>query len=306
MEKYLTIICTFLLLFGCAKNNTDNNVDNKTNNQETTTIEKYTTVGDLNLFDNIKSVELHFLSDNGSYNDAVLTFKSKDAENKFIDGIKTISDASILNEDGSFVDRDNRNITDNSALNPEESIENYYENSYDIKPFTIIINYESSSVSIEQVYSLGDGIHIEGVNGNNQKINGYYYYNDSNKLTKLVEDLVKDNLPYVRYVLSDSGKYAGICDYLHPLNYSNDTYTITSSAVESIDKTAMEQLNKYFVEYIESNNFEIYEDGNKLGSIPSDGFHYLVVVDENGNTYDLHYNSDPFIYSSTYIPDYKY
>lgn len=303
---------SLLILFGCSNRDDGNitNFDNTSSNNnivETNkdeSVDNYTTISELKIFDNIESIQIQLFDYYGNYNKCVLTFKSKDLENEFIEKMKNIENANIVNNDGSFDAESGRDITDKPDSNYKDNIENYYNDNYELKPFTIVINYAGSSVTIEQLDTEADGLYVKGTNSYNQNIKGYYYYNDKNYLTSLLENLLKDDLYYVSYVLTSNGDYSGICEYLHPIKYENDIYIIESTYKENVNKSSGTNLNRYLLDYIENNNFEIFEDGIKLDKVPIDGFHYLTLYDSKGNEFDLYYHDESIEYSTTYIPDY--
>lgn len=305
MSKIITILLSLLLLSGCSNISDINDNSTELENEEIpiVEVESFNTVKELNIFDNIKTVEINVLGHNVYEYSRTLTFKSQEAQTKFIDDIKQIESANIEAEDGSFVNF-GREITDEPDNNWKENIRNYYNDTYALKPFSIKLIYNNgNSVEILQcITDSSDGIYIEGINGNNQSIKGYYYYNDYNIITDTVANLLKDDIPHARYVLASIGEYRD-CDWLLPLRYEIDDYIITGEPYADYQG----EIKLYFKEYIEDNeNLEIYENGNLIEEMANDNQeHYYEIHDTNGNVYEIAYDyvNDTEGY---FVPDYLY
>lgn len=266
IRKIFIVLIVVTSLFACSNKNDVSNDDTNDNNNN---------VVETGLFDNVKEITISFKNVLYLQNSS-LTFNNQEALDSFINKIK-----SIESENEMIVGEE---ISDNPSIGTDVG-DNYDENlGIDCITLNIRYNDDRNSVDIVQFDNGNKEIFKDGyatlitIDGE-EKI----YENNGNVILKTVIDLVKDSLHYLN-VFTENNVYV-FTDFLTPYEIKTDEYTITSSV-------KVEDLRTYWIDYIENNNFKMYEKDEEIFGIPDDGNeHKIILVDEKSNKFVLNYTN---------------
>lgn len=241
------------------------------------------TIGGLNIFDYIESITV-VLNGDSNLNECLLVFDNTYTQNKFVENIEAISEASKYSseesEDGSTPKKLETNKESSSALE--------FFNLYPV----VSINYENNSTITLTIGINGeDGmITISGTNYYGQDIDGVYV-GDEYVISKTIADLIRYEIPYIGF--SDAEGNLSSVKFLKPLYYKGDGFHIESNIDDIYEnKNEEEVLYPYDVGIVKLNEYEIYEDDTRLKSLPLDGAHKIELREANShNKYGLVYDT---------------
>ena len=268
MKRICTIMLVLLIcLTGCVNN--DNDVSINTNDDVDS---------EYGLFDNVQSIKVIVNGlDNSNYPYSLTI--NDDSLDDFIDDVRVIENSSKQEFNSDKFDEDDR-LFNGISSSPED------EDNLGITCVTLVIKYKDNRSNAkvyeftdgyEDIFKDGDGIKIKY----NNEIS--FYLNEDNIIINKVKDTVKDVLYYVQVYDAD-GNYL-YTEFLNPYNVKTDEYTIEGSYVNRAF------LMPYLEDYINNNDFVLYEDGEKIDKLPDDGLeHDIYIEDENGNLFQYGYD----------------
>ncbi len=268
MKRICTIMLVLLIcLTGCVNN--DNDVSINTNDDVDS---------EYGLFDNVQSIKVIVNGlDNSNYPYSLTI--NDDSLDDFIDDVRVIENSSKQEFNSDKFDEDDR-LFNGISSSPED------EDNLGITCVTLVIKYKDNR-SNAKVYEFTDGYEDIFKNGDGIKIKYNneitFYFNEDNIIINKVKDMVKDVLYYVQVYDAD-GNYL-YTEFLNPYNVKTDEYTIDGSYVNRAF------LMPYLEDYINNNDFVLYEDGEKIDKLPDDGLeHDVYIEDKNGNLFQYGYD----------------
>ena len=268
MKRICTIMLVLLIcLTGCVNN--DNDVSINTNDDVDS---------EYGLFDNVQSIKVIVNGlDNSNYPYSLTI--NDDSLDDFIDDVRVIENSSKQEFNSDKFDEDDR-LFNGISSSPED------EDNLGITCVTLVIKYKDNR-SNAKVYEFTDGYEDIFKDGDGIKIKYdneiTFYFNEDNIIINKVKDMVKDVLYYVQVYDAD-GNYL-YTEFLNPYNVKTDEYTIDGSYVNRAF------LMPYLEDYINNNDFVLYEDGEKIDKLPDDGLeHDVYIEDKNGNLFQYGYD----------------
>ena len=268
MKKICTIMLVLLIcLTGCGDK--DNDISTNTNDNVDS---------EYGLFDNVKSIKVIVNGlDNSNYPYSLII--NDDSLDDFIDDVRVIENSSKQEFNSDKFDEDDR-LFNGISSSPED------EDNLGITCVTLVIKYKDNrnnakvyefTDGYEDIFKNGDGIKIKY----NNEIT--FYFNEDNIIINKVKDMVKDVLYYVQ-VYDVDGNYL-YTEFLNPYTVKTDEYTIEGSYVNRAF------LMPYLEDYINNNDFVLYEDGEMIDKLPDDGLeHDIYIEDKNGNLFQYGYD----------------
>ena len=268
MKRICTMMLVLLIcLAGCGNKNND--VSTNTNDNVDS---------EYGLFDNVQSIKVIVNGlDNSNYPYSLII--NDDSLDDFIDDVRVIENSNEQEFNTDKFDEDDR-LFNGISSSPED------EDNLGITCVTLVIKYKDNRSNAkvyeftdgyEDIFKDGDGIKIKY----NNEIT--FYLNEDNIIINKVKDMVKDTLYYVQVYVAD-GNYL-YAEFLNPYNVKTDEYTIEGSYVNRAF------LMPYLEDYINNNDFVLYEDGEKIDKLPDDGLeHDIYIEDENGNLFQYGYD----------------
>lgn len=268
MKRICTIMLVLLIcLTGCG--NKENDISTNTNDNVDS---------EYGLFDNVQSIKVIVNGlDNSNYPYSLTI--NDDSLDDFIDDVRVIENSSKREFNSDKFDEDDR-LFNGISLSPED------EDNLGITCVTLVIKYKDNR-SNAKVYEFTDGYNDIFKDGDGIKIKYdneiTFYFNEDNIIINKVKDMVKDVLYYVQVYDAD-GNYL-YTEFLNPYTVKTDEYTIEGSYVNRAF------LMPYLEDYINNNDFVLYEDGEKIDKLPDDGLeHDVYIEDKNGNLFQYGYD----------------
>lgn len=261
------MLVLLICLTGCVNN--DNDVSINTNDDVDS---------EYDLFDNVQSIKVIVNGlDNSNYPYSLTI--NDDSLDDFIDDVRVIENSSKQEFNSDKFDEDDR-LFNGISSSPED------EDNLGITCVTLVIKYKDNR-SNAKVYEFTDGYNDIFKDGDGIKIKYdneiTFYFNEDNIIINKVKDMVKDVLYYVQVYDAD-GNYL-YTEFLNPYTVKTDEYTIEGSYVNRAF------LMPYLEDYINNNDFVLYEDGEKIDKLPDDGLeHDIYIEDENGNLFQYGYD----------------
>lgn len=278
ISKIILSLLVCFILFSCNKTNNDGNddtnVDNNVSDENNTFNEEldYSTIGGLKLFEDVKEISISFTS--------ILNFTNASAKvtnlDAFIDKISSIN--------SSFKTEENESTREPGAGGPfSDKIPGYIG----IHTGVLTISYNNFRKDIKLIEFIGadDSVYPNGC-GREATIDNevYLYENNDDVIIKAIVDELKDVVYYANRYSSD-GTYEAT-EYLYPDDVETENLLLKS------EPSYYDTLDLYWVDFINNNEFEIYENDELLEEAPtSEEKHDLKLIDKKGNTFVIKYDS---------------